>query len=57
MDDQVFVGRAANTDITVASALALVDALNRCVEARERQAGDRGREPGAGGVLAALAGA
>jgi 2-isopropylmalate synthase len=35
-DDQVFVGRAFNTDITVASALALVDALNRCVEARTR---------------------
>ncbi len=35
-DDQIFVGRAVNTDITVASAHALVDALNRCVEARTR---------------------
>jgi len=39
-DEQIFVGRAANTDITVASALALVDALNRCVESR-----NRGRSP------------
>jgi hypothetical protein len=35
-DDRTFVGRATNTDIIVASALALVDALNRVVEARSR---------------------
>jgi 2-isopropylmalate synthase len=35
-DDQIYVGRAASTDITVASALALVDALNRVVDARSR---------------------
>lgn len=35
-DDQIYFGRATNTDITVASALALVDALNRVVEARSR---------------------
>jgi 2-isopropylmalate synthase len=37
VDEQIYVGRSANTDIIVASAQALVDALNRCVEARSRR--------------------
>ncbi len=37
-DDQIFLGRAANTDIVVASAKALIDALNRCMEWRTRGA-------------------
>ncbi|MGI8914828.1 MAG: 2-isopropylmalate synthase [Chloroflexota bacterium] len=36
-EEQIYVGRAASTDITVASALALVDALNRVVESRDRK--------------------
>jgi len=35
-DDQIFVGRATNTDIVVASAQALVDGLNRCMQYRAR---------------------
>ncbi|MCL4543490.1 MAG: 2-isopropylmalate synthase [Chloroflexi bacterium] len=37
VDEQIYVGRAASTDIIVASAQALVDALNRCVESRSRR--------------------
>jgi 2-isopropylmalate synthase len=46
--EQTFLGRAANTDITVASALALVDALNRCAESRARaHTSDMATEPAA----------
>jgi 2-isopropylmalate synthase len=51
VDDQVFLGRAASTDITVASAQALVDALNRCVEARARRTGAGAWAAGAGGAV------
>lgn len=43
-DDQIFVGRATNTDIVVASAQALVDGLNRCMEYRTRGAQQSWRE-------------